>query len=256
MGPTTTSRRDRLWLATIGSLLIAAACAGVGEQRSSAPAATSTPAPTVAASKAVTPTPSAASALSTPRTIGKILGDSAMPAYAVELPDGWSAGDSHFMVKDGASVFGVSVWDAVQVPSDPCHWKGHMATPGPTVDDLVRALLAQPTRNATTPTDVTLAGHAGKYLEWSVPEDMVVTGDADFDGCDTWPDNGHRDFVSWLSTGGGERYQQFAGQVDRLWVLDVNGLRLVIDATYPPDATDALLAELMQIVESVQFFLS
>jgi len=256
MGTTTTSLPDRLLLATIGILLVAAACTGVGEQRSSTPGATSTPAPSASASKAVAPTLSAASAPTTLHTVGKVLGGGAMPAYSVELPDGWSAGDSHFMLKDAANVIGVSVWDVVQVPSDPCHWKGHMTMPGPTVDDLVRALVAQPTRNATTPTDVTLAGHAGKYLEWSVPEDMVVTGDADFDGCDTWPDNGHRDFVSWLSTGGGERYQQFAGQVDRLWVLDVNGLRLVIDATYPPDATDAAQAELVEIVESMQFFIS
>ena len=128
-----------------------------------------------------------------------------------------------------------------------------MTTPGPTVDDLVRALVAQPTRNATTPTDVTLAGHAGTYLEWSVPEDMVVTGDADFDGCDFWPDSDHRDFVSWLSTGDGERYQQVAGQVDRLWVLDVDRQRLVIDATYSPDATDKDRAEQGQVVDSLLF---
>jgi len=158
------------------------------------------------------------------------------------------------MVKYGMGVIGVSVWDVVQVPSDPCHWQGHMTTPAPTVDDLVRALVAQPTRNATTPTVVTFAGYAGKYLEWSVPKDMVVTGDADFDGCDSWPDSDLRDFVSWLSTtGDGERYQQVAGQVDRLWVLDVEGKRLVIDATYSPDTTDADRAEQVQVLESLRF---
>ena len=87
---------------------------------------------------------------------------------------------------------------------------------------------------------MTFAGYAGKYLEWSVPDDMVVTGDADFDGCDSWPDNGHRDFVSWLSTGDGERYQQVAGQVDRLWVLDVDGQRLLIwDTSWSPSGSSA-----------------
>lgn len=157
------------------------------------------------------------------------------------------------MIKLGAAVIGLSVWDVVQVPSDPCHWQGSMTNPGPTVEDLVQALVAQRTRNATKPAKVTLGGYSGVYLEWSVPHDMVVTGDADFAGCDAWPDNGHLDFVSWLSTGEGERYQQVAGQVDRLWVLDVEGQRLVVDATYSPDATEVDRAELEQVAESLQF---
>jgi hypothetical protein len=100
---------------------------------------------------------------------------------------------------------------------------------------------------------VTLGGYQGRSLQWSVPDDWVVTGDADFQGCDTWPSNGHRDFVSWLGNGEGERYQQFAGQLDMLWVLDVDGQRLVIDATYLPETPDALRAELMGIVESIRF---
>ena len=100
---------------------------------------------------------------------------------------------------------------------------------------------------------MTLGGYRGSYLEWSVPADMVVTGDADFKGCDVEPSNGHRDFVSWLGNGYGERYQQVAGQVDMLWVLDVDGQRLLVDATYSPDTTEADRAELASIVESLRF---
>jgi hypothetical protein len=60
--------------------------------------------------------------------------------------------------------------------------------------------------------------------------------------------------VSWLGNGGdGERWQQMAGQVDRLWVLDVNGQRLVIDANYSPGTTQAQRHEEDQIVHSLQF---
>ena len=86
------------------------------------------------------------------------------------------------------------------------------------------------------------------YLEWSVPPDMV-----DGEKCDQWPDNGYRDFVSFLGVGGSERYQQLANQIDRLWVLDVNGQRLVVDATYSPDATDAQKTELDQVAKSLRF---
>ena len=72
-------------------------------------------------------------------------------------------------------------------------------------------------------------------------------------GCDVFPSNGHRDFVSWFSNGDGERYEQVAGQVDRLWVLNVNGQRLVVDATYSPDTTQAQRRELGQIAKSLRF---
>jgi hypothetical protein len=100
---------------------------------------------------------------------------------------------------------------------------------------------------------VTLAGYHGKYLEWSVPAHMVVTGDGNFAGCDAQP-NGHRDFVNWLGAGGrGELWQQMAGQVDRLWVLDVNGQRLVVDVNDVPDTTQAQRDQLAGIVASFRF---
>lgn len=229
------------WLVTIGLVSVTAACSGATAEPSSTPTSpTSTPAPSVE-----TPAPR--------RITGRVLGSGTFPAYSVAAPDGWSLVDGRFVIKSGPAVIGLSVWDVTQVPSDPCQWQGQMTNPGPTVDDLVRALVAQRLRNATTPTDVTLAGHAGRYLEWSVPGDMVVTGDADFEGCDVQPSNGHLDFISWLSSAGGSRYQQVAGQVDRLWVLDVDGQRLVVDATYSPDATQADRVELGQVAESLRF---
>jgi len=128
-----------------------------------------------------------------------------------------------------------------------------MSDPGPTVDDLVNALTTQRFRHATEPTDVTLGGYQGRSLEWSVPNDWVVTGDAEFEGCDAEPPNGLRTFVSWLGNGEGQRFQQVAGQVDMLWVLDVDRQRLLVDATYSPNTTDADRAELMSVVESLRF---
>ncbi len=108
-------------------------------------------------------------------------------------------------------------------------------------------------RKAPKPTEVTLGGYSGKYLEWSVPQHWVVTGDGDFKGCDV-QDDSHRDFVSWHGHGGdGQRWQQMAGQVDRLWVLDVNGQRLVVDANYTPGTTQAQRDEEDRVVQSIQF---
>jgi hypothetical protein len=52
------------------------------------------------------------------------------------------------------------------------------------------------------------------------------------------------------------RYQQLAGQVDRLWVLDVDGQRLVVDATHSPDATPADRDELARVAEPLKFLRS
>lgn len=60
--------------------------------------------------------------------------------------------------------------------------------------------------------------------------------------------------MSWYGyEGDGERWQQMAGQIDRLWILNVNGQRLVVDATHSPNATQAQLDEEDQIVHSLEF---
>ncbi len=59
-----------------------------------------------------------------------------------------------------------------------------------------------------------------------MPADLIVTGDADFLGCHAT--DVHLDLVSWFGTGEGERYQQLAGQGDRLWVLDVDHPRRIL----------------------------
>ena len=100
---------------------------------------------------------------------------------------------------------------------------------------------------------MSLGGYEGSYLEWSVPGDAVVTGDAEFEGCDVEPSSGLRDFVSWFDTETSDRYQQVAGQVDHLWILDVDGQRLVVDATYSPDVSQADRDELQRVVASIRF---
>jgi hypothetical protein len=181
----------------------------------------------------------------------RVFGTGSYPGVTVVAP-GWHLNGDFFVDKSSGPLLGISVWDVGQVPRDPCHPLVDMSDPGPTVDDLVRALVAQPLRHASKPTGVALAGYSGRYFEWSVPSNMVVTGDADFKGCDVQP-NGHLDYVSWQGSGMGERYQQVAGQVDRVWVLDVKGQRLLVDATHTPEATPADLAEQEQIVQSLRF---
>ena len=182
---------------------------------------------------------------------GQVLGVGDYSAFTLEVPDSWSV-EGAFVIKP-VGVMGVSVWDVGEVPRNPCRWRSTMSDPGPTVADLVDALTTQRFRHATEPTDVSLGGYRGRSLKWSVPDDWVVTGDAEFVGCDAERYNGLRSFVSWLGNGEGQRFQQVPGQVDMLWILDVDGQRLLVDATYAPGASAADRADLMAIVESLRF---
>ena len=42
-------------------------------------------------------------------------------------------------------------------------------------------------------------------------------------------------------------------QVDRLWILDVNGERLVVDAYYLLETSEEDRAELEEVVQSIRF---
>jgi hypothetical protein len=165
-----------------------------------------------------------------------------LPNILITVPDGWNSFGG-FAVQSHVGTsrqMAVSIWNVVDVYANGCHWLGPMIHPGPTVDELAAVLAARPLRNATAPVAATLGGHHGKYLEWSVPVDIH------FSDCDGAL------FKSWNEVEG-DRYQQGPGQVDRLWILDVEGHRLVIDATYMPAATEQDRGELATVVDSIVF---
>ena len=219
----------------------------VGLLASACAASTSTPAATG------TPTALPSGAL---REGALVIGKGTYSRYTVVMPSGW-LDQGAFVVKYDSStpgpVIGLSVWNVGVVYRDPCHWHTSGFVPKPGVDNLVAALAAQKLRNATTPTDVTLDGYAGKYLELSVPADIKSSTWTDFDACDIAADGTDRDFAGWLGNGGeGERYEQVPGQVDQLWVINVKGQRMLVDATYSPDTSQADRTQLDQVARSLQ----
>jgi len=177
------------------------------------------------------------------------------PKVVVTVPAGWS-GFRGFGVDSGSGsrFHFVSFWTVVDVYTNPCHWLGPKVHPGPTVDELAAVLAAQPLRNATVPVAVSLGGYDGKYLERSIPNGIV------FSDCDKDPGDGQSYFESFTGNvlwnapyDTTDRHQQGPGQVDRLWILDVQGRRLVIDASYMPGATAQDKADVQQVVDSIRF---
>jgi hypothetical protein len=165
-----------------------------------------------------------------------------LPRITVTLPSGWFNYNGWGINDDGA--LSVSFWDVDKVYPTGCRWQGKpKIDPGRTVDGLARVLATRPLRHASRPTDVKFAGFRGEYLRWSVPS-----------GIDFRRRCSQGYFESWTGRGWArDRWQQGAGQVDRLWILDLNGKRLVIDANYLPQATRPQRTELDHIVHSIKF---
>jgi hypothetical protein len=164
-------------------------------------------------------------------------------SVAITVPAGWGNLAQRGVAKGAdESAVVVTFWpyptDFTKVYSDPCEWATSIIQPqvGPTVDDLADALAAQAMRGDAVPTAVTIDGYEGKYLDMTVPLDV------DFASCDGG------EFRSWWG-----RWHQGPGQVDRVYILDVDSVRQVFIAHHMPGASAADLAEQQAIVESIDF---
>jgi hypothetical protein len=194
------------------------------------------------------PTPSSFAELRDDQPIepGSYVTDTGFPLRVVfDVPEGWTkwlGGEesvalywNSFNPPNGAALGFTLVGD---VYADPCRWLTSRTEVGPTVDDLAQALVDRPNVEATSPADVTLAGYAGKYLEVTNPEDLSE--------CDGGK------IQHWESPSGQSgRDDPHGGDRDRIWILDVDGVRLIMGAANQPDTPEDVLDQLAQMVESI-----
>ena len=134
----------------------------------------------------------------------------------------------------------------MSVYGDPCAWESTRPDdPAASLDELVAALSAQASRDATAPVDVTVGGYPGKMLTLHVPEDAVFT---DCDGGE------FRTLIAVSDSGDEHSYfQQGPGQIDEVWVVDVDGTLFFFDAGYFADTPAEDVEEMRAMVESATF---
>jgi hypothetical protein len=159
------------------------------------------------------------------------------------LPDGWEAQDGFVRTSnpnDRPNWMAVGSSVVANIYSDNC--QGTLLDPpaGPTVADLTAAFTNVWGADATTPVDVTLDGFVGSRMVLTVP------AEADFAECVAGR------FMAWNHEGGGDRWLQGPGQIEELWILDVDGERLLIRASYFPETSASHRAELQQVIDSIQ----
>lgn len=140
-----------------------------------------------------------------------------------------------------------------EVYGDPCRWSTTIPeTPATTADEIAAALAAQASTDATAPVDVTVGEFAGKAITLRVPMSFDLpdaTREEKFADCDgeTYA------FYGVEGEDGPARNAQGAGQIDELWILDVDGLIVILDAAYSPATPVDLVDELQALAESATF---
>lgn len=162
--------------------------------------------------------------------------------------DGWSppTGNWRGVGKDFGSEereLVITITTVANVAQDGCTSDAPADPPvGPGVDDLADALAALPPFGVTSaPSDVTAYGYKGKHLELTVPD---ITGC--FNGnAFSWIEVGYEDDGPFYGYG-------ITGTVEELWILDVDGTRLMIAAMRRPGATPQDLAEMEAILNSIR----
>jgi hypothetical protein len=259
-------------------------------------AATASPGPTASASPS--PTPSGASAgppalsagplaagryhIDVPLYTFRATNDAISPALmsggvarvTFDVPDGWAGFEDWAITKPGAGTSGELALAPLTIESiflDPCHWAAGTGRRGPSdwdrgrtanglasglftswasdngSGDVARAGSSPTSPTVTMPATATLAGHDARYVEVRTPTDL------DLAACDGGQ------YTLWVDLLGGQRYVHRAGELDRLWAVDVVGAEagppgglLVLDAASHPDSSPDDLAELQAIVDSVE----
>jgi hypothetical protein len=158
----------------------------------------------------------------------------------ITVPDGWAGIMGSIWLDeigngapDGAGLLlGRGAW----LLSDPCTKAQHVVAAdvevGPSVDDFANALADHPLLEVTDPIDVTLAGYSGKYVDLQVPADISM--------CEVY-----RPFDPGI-------YAQGPGHQWHLWILDVDGLRLVVQSTDYAGTSAKHRSELQAIVDSIE----
>ncbi len=212
-----------------------------------APGATSTPRPTAEASPQRLPMNGNVEP-GTYRGSVWVPTDEAMkePTFAVDVPAGWSTYEGAISKQAGepptGAFFRVWLLDRVRLYREPCNTSVGLTDPvPPLVDELANAFASFDERVVSPPGSVTIGGHSGKVLELRVPDDI------------TFADCYGLEYRSWVQGATDIRYHQGPGQHDRLWILDVDGQRMVIDAAYFPDTPPETVDELIAMVESIRF---
>jgi hypothetical protein len=220
------------------SIPIAACSSGTTDE----PTAASTQEPTDSTAPPPTAIPGETTTVANePRTGTGSFGD--VPVTFTQ-PAGWD--NIGWGVIKGDPIFGLLFMEVGNTYTDSCPSIQRDPPVGPTVEDLASAWADLPALNATAPTDITVDGFEGKQVEFTVPD--YATGEAE-DDC---ANGGHFMVLGGSPDPSDGYWAQGPNAHQQLWILDVDGTRVVIGAHWFPDTSAQDRADIDEMLSSIQ----
>jgi hypothetical protein len=221
--------------------ILSAACSG--SDASSAdprPGATTSAAPT-------TTNPTAPPAAPAPRLFDQDVLDTGTylvdkfgtPLHVTVPATGWSTfADYALTSPEGFEVGYIGFWEVDDVTLDACH-RNERANIGPSVDELVTALVAQGGMDVTEPAPIDVDGRAGQSVTLSPADVDPATCD---DGV----------VSPWFESDGDARFYVQPSETETLWIIDIDGRRAVINVGSVIQMTPATRAQLDEMLASIR----
>lgn len=168
------------------------------------------------------------------------------PAVLIDVPSGYhSAGDGYEIVAnedDDSGLRHFGTWTVDEVATRPCDVSTTWVDPGPGVDDLADALASLPVWETTRPVPTTVGGHDAVFMEFNVPAELPAACDGEVPS--SWHD--HVGATQGISS----------GKTQLLWIVDVDGRRVMLVAGYfpgPEGPTARQVRELSTMAEGATF---
>lgn len=225
----------------------------LGNPNTGGPSATATPQPTATPEPSAEPSTAAGFLLWTDPNIGLITLTIPGPGWGGQPGNGLLLSTT----EDDTGIMGAFAGD-LWIYGDPCAWSTTTPdAPATTADEVIAALASQASRDASAPDDITMGGYAGQSITLHVPADIAVeqvSGDnAVFPDCDEGKFGTLTTGVDGVPLSGPERHAQGAGQIDEFWVVDVNGVPMLLVLIYWPDTPQGVIDDLHAMAESATF---
>jgi len=174
--------------------------------------------------------------------------------FTFTVPAGWVGRADGSVDKnlDQPNELGFIPFIVTHVYADACHSEGALKEVGPTVDDLVRALVDQVGSDASAPVDVTLGGYPAKRIDMSIPAELdTLTCRYPGSLIQIWADPAETGFFAIPVDPANPAADQGGG--GRVYIADVNGDRAVIHTGSAPGASTSDIAELEGVIDSIRF---
>jgi len=183
-----------------------------------------------------------------PLDAGKYVLDPTL-GITLDVPAGWEGCCAGVVTKgDFAGLYTQNLTTAI-VYEEPCTWASGRQSQPRGASAIAAALAAQHRRNGTAPEDVTVGGVRAVHVRLTVPADQKVspTDGQDFVNCD------EGQFRSWTTTQGDVRYHQGPGQIDDVYLVDVNASTFAFDVISGPGIAAQDAADLAGMLASIRF---